>query len=305
MKDDAAVRAVTITHVFDAPRDTVWRAWTDPEQLKQWFMPHGFTIPVFEMDLREGGAYRMTVRGPDGSEHPSGGVFAEVDPPARLVFTTTAFEGPDGAPLLEVRNTATFADLGSQTRLELHAVVTKARPETAGALAGMEEGWLQSFEKLDAILTGREVDTTAREVLAIRVLDAPRETVWKAWTDPEQVIRWWAHDGFTITTDEMDVRPGGTWRFTLHGPDGTDFPTTITYLAVQEPAVLAYLYGDPSEPGHAFTTIEFSDDDGKTTITVRLHFASVEERTRMVEENRAQQGLEASLDRLATHVTEA
>jgi uncharacterized protein YndB with AHSA1/START domain len=305
MKDDATVREVTITHVFEAPRDLVWRAWTEADQLARWFMPHGFTIPVCEVDLREGGAFHMTVRGPDGSEHASGGVFKEIVPPERLVFTQQAFEGPDGAPLLEVLQTATFADRGDTTELTLRAVVLTTAPETAGALAGMEEGWLQSLEKLDAILTGRDVDTSSREIVATHLLDAPLETVWRAWTDPEHVARWWARDGFTMTTEEMDVRAGGRWRLTLHGPDGADIPATATYLAVQEPAVLAYLSGDPSEPGHAFTTVEFSDDDHKTGVTVRLHFASAEERTRMVEENGAQRELEASLDRLATAVREA
>jgi uncharacterized protein YndB with AHSA1/START domain len=64
MTDDAMVREITITHVFDAPRELVWRAWTEAEQLKHWFMPHGFTVPECEVDFRPGGAYRMTVRGP-------------------------------------------------------------------------------------------------------------------------------------------------------------------------------------------------------------------------------------------------
>jgi uncharacterized protein YndB with AHSA1/START domain len=77
----------------------------------------------------------------------------------------------------------------------------------------------------------------------------------------------------------------------------------MTYLAVQEPQVLAYVYGDLSEPGHAFTMVELADEGGKTSVTVTINFASAEERRRMVEEYGAQQGLEGALDRLATHVT--
>jgi uncharacterized protein YndB with AHSA1/START domain len=181
--------------------------------------------------------------------------------------------------MIEVLNTATFTDRGDTTELALHAIVINAAPEMSGALAGMEEGWLQSFEKLDGLLTGREIDTSSREALATRLLDAPRETVWRAWTDPER------------------------GPLALHGTGGADNPATITFLAVQEPAVLAYLSGDPSQPGHAFTTVEFSDEGGKTAVTVRMHFASAEERTRMVEENSALQELEASLDELATNLT--
>jgi uncharacterized protein YndB with AHSA1/START domain len=90
------------------------------------------------------------------------------------------------------------------------------------------------------------------------------------------------------------------WRATLHGPHG-NYEQKMTYLAVEEPQMLAYLYGDLSEPGHAFTMIELAEEGGKTTVTVTLNFASAEERRRM-EENWAQQGLEGSLDRLAAHL---
>ncbi len=293
---DTMVREVTITRVFDAPREAVWRAWTDAEQLKRWFMPHGFTVPECSVDLRPGGALRMVIHGPDGSESTSLGEFVEVDPPARCVFTETAFEGA-----LAVRNTVTFEERGGRTELTLHAEVTKASEELRGPLAGMEEGWLQSFEKLDALLTGSEIDRTSRSVIATRVLDAPRERVWKAYTDANQLSKWWGAPGATIQTHEIDVRPGGVWRATLRFPHAS-FEQTITYLAVQEPQMLAYLYGAPNEPGHAFTMVELGDEGGKTTVTVTINFASAEERRRMVEEGGAQQGLEAALDALATHV---
>ena len=65
--DDAMVREISITRIFAAPRDLVWRAWTEAEQLAQWFMPHGFTVPECVMDLRPGGKFTMTVRDPDGN----------------------------------------------------------------------------------------------------------------------------------------------------------------------------------------------------------------------------------------------
>jgi uncharacterized protein YndB with AHSA1/START domain len=302
--DDAIVREISITHVFDAPRELVWRAWTEAEQLKQWFMPHGFTVPELEADLRPGGAFRMVVRAPDGSESPSGGEFREIDPPARLVFTTTAFEGPDGAPMIEVLNTAVFAEHGDTTELTLHAVVTKASPEMAGALAGMEEGWIQSLEKLDALLTGRESDSSDREIVATRVLDAPRERVWSVWTDPEHLAKWWGPTGFTTTIEEMDVRPGGLWRHTMHGPDGADFPNKVVFLDVAEPARLAYVHGDPGEPDRFFSTVTFSDEGGKTGVTVRMLFPSPAARERAITEYGAEQGLEQNLDKLATYLAE-
>jgi uncharacterized protein YndB with AHSA1/START domain len=292
---DTLVREITITRMFEASRDEVWKAWTDHEQLKRWFMPHGFTVPECTVDLRPGGALRMVILAPDGSESTSEGEFIEVDPPTRCVFTETAFGGA-----LAVRNAVTFEDRGGATELTLHVEVTKASTELRGPLAGMEEGWLQSFEKLDAVLAGSEIDRTSRSVVATRVIDATRERVWKAYTDPEELSRWWPWPGATLEVHEIDVRPGGVWRSSLHGPHGSH-EQTITYLAVVEPQMLAYLYGDPSEPGHAFTMVELAEEGGKTNVTVTINFSSEQERGRMVEQG-AQSGLEGALERLAAHL---
>ena len=301
--DGAMVREISITRIFGAPRDLVWRAWTEAEQLARWFMPHGFTVPECEVDLRPGGRFRMTVRAPDGSESPTGGEFREIDPPQRLVFTTTGFDGPDRVPMLEVLNTATFADRGDKTELTLHAVVTKASPEMAAPLAGMEEGWLQSLEKLDGLLTGREVDSSEREMVATRLLDAPRDTVWGLWTDPAHIAEWWGPRGFTTTIHEMDVRPGGTWRHTMHGPDGTDYPNSAVFLEVREPEHIAFLHGDPGEPDHFFTTVDFADEGGKTGVTIRALFPSAADRERAIREYGAADGLEENMHKLAEYVT--
>lgn len=139
---------LVITRVLDAPRALVFRAWTDPKQVAQWWGPHGFTNPVCELDVRPGGAILIHMRGPDGVVYPDKGVFHEIEVPGRLVFMSSAVEDEEGNPQLEVLNTVTFADLGSKTTLTMHARVLKATPEVAGALAGMEEGWSQSLERL-------------------------------------------------------------------------------------------------------------------------------------------------------------
>jgi uncharacterized protein YndB with AHSA1/START domain len=100
------------------------------------------------LDVRPGGALLIHMRGPDGVVYPTKGVFHEIALPERLVFTTSAFEDDQGNPRLEVLNTVTFAELGGKTKLRLHAVVVKSAPAVEAALAGMEEGWSQSLDKL-------------------------------------------------------------------------------------------------------------------------------------------------------------
>ena len=107
---ESAERELKITRVFDAPREVVFKAWTDPKLLAQWWGPKGFTNPVCELDARPGGAIRVHMRGPDGTVYPMGGMFHEIVEPERIVFTSTAHQDEAGEPQLEVFNTVTFAE---------------------------------------------------------------------------------------------------------------------------------------------------------------------------------------------------
>ena len=141
-------RDLVITRTFDAPRELVFKAWTDPTHVAQWWGPKYFTNPVCELDVRPGGAILIHMRGPDGVVYPMKGVFHEIVEPERLVFTSSAFEDEEGNPQLEALNTVTFAEHEGKTKLTLHAVVVKATPAAKGALQGMEEGWNQSLDRL-------------------------------------------------------------------------------------------------------------------------------------------------------------
>jgi uncharacterized protein YndB with AHSA1/START domain len=135
------------TRIFDAPREVVFRAWTDPERLKRWWGPKNFTNPVCEVDVRPGGAIRIHMRAPDGVIYPMTGTFHEVVEPERLVFTSSALDN-HGEPLFEILNTVTFAEEGGKTKLTLRATVSKVRGEAAPHLAGMEQGWSMTLDRL-------------------------------------------------------------------------------------------------------------------------------------------------------------
>ncbi|HUP62940.1 MAG TPA: SRPBCC family protein [Thermoanaerobaculia bacterium] len=142
----------------------------------------------------------------------------------------------------------------------------------------------------------REID---REIRATRVFDAPRELVWKVWTDPVHIAQWWGPNGFTNTISEMEVKPGGVWRFIMHGPDGTDYPNEITYLEVEKPSRLVYDHG----PVPRFrVTVTFEEEGGRTRLTMRSLFETAEEREKVVEEYGAIEGLNQTLGRLAEHL---
>lgn len=138
---------LVLTRVIDAPRELVFKAWTDPKQVAQWWGPRGFTNPVCDLDVRPGGAIRIHMRGPDGTVYPMTGVYQEVVEPERIVFTSAALDA-DGNPMFEVLTTVTFAEQGGKTKQIMRARVIKTTAQAAPYIAGMEQGWTQSLERL-------------------------------------------------------------------------------------------------------------------------------------------------------------
>jgi len=144
-------RELIITRILNAPRELVFRAWTDPAYLARWWGPKEFTNPVCELDVRPGGALRIVMRGPDGSEYPMNGVFQEVVSPERLVFTTIAVDAA-GKHLLEGVTQVTFTQQGGKTKLTVHTRAAAMVDHAAEYLKGMEAGWTQSLERLEALV---------------------------------------------------------------------------------------------------------------------------------------------------------
>ena len=153
------------TRLFDAPRERVWRAWTDPAMMCQWWGPQGFTCPEASMDLRAGGAYRLVMRGPDGTEFPVKGVFLEVIEGEKLVMTDVTDDMPkawleqaralgsgDGTRLPESYWTVSFESRGRQTLLRITTHFASEADREAMVRMGMVDGWAESLDKLDVVV---------------------------------------------------------------------------------------------------------------------------------------------------------
>jgi uncharacterized protein YndB with AHSA1/START domain len=294
-------RELVLTRIIDAPRELVFDAWTDPNHVAQWWGPEGFTNPVCELDVRPGGAIRIDMRGPDGTVYPMAGVYQAIDKPDRLVFTSAALD-EKGKPLFEVLNIVSFAEQGDKTKLTVQARVVKSTAKAAPYLKGMEEGWKQTIDRLaDHVAKEEPAD---RQIVTTRVLNAPRELVFKMWTDPGHIVQWWGPKGFTTTTYSTDVRPGGVWRFVMHGPDGTDYQNKITYIEIVKPERLVYKHGGDKEvePVNFETTVTFEEQGGKTRLTMRALFPSAKAREHVVKKYGAIEGAKQTMDRLEQHL---
>lgn len=145
--------------------------------------------------------------------------------------------------------------------------------------------------------------TADRELTMTRDYDAPRELVFQAWTDPAHLVQWYGPDGFTITIHSMDVRPGGMWRFIMHGPDGTDYTNRIVYSEVVRPERLVFLHGEDvdDDPGAFDVTIRFDDVDGRTRVTNHMVLRTAAQRAEAVAFGAIELGKQ-TLERLASHL---
>lgn len=139
-------------------------------------------------------------------------------------------------------------------------------------------------------------------IVVTRTIDAPRELVWLAFTDPVHAGKWWGPNGFTTTTTRMDVRPGGAWEFTMHGPDGRDWPNKITYREVEKPKRLVYVHGDDGEDALFNTVVTFSEDGARTRVHMIATFPSEAVRDKQAVEVGAVEGGAQHLDNMAAYV---
>ena len=137
-----------------------------------------------------------------------------------------------------------------------------------------------------------------REVIHTRVIDAPRERVFDAFADAEGITNWWGPNGFRTTTYEKEVRVGGAWRFTMHGPDGTDFENFVRYTEVVRPERLAWEHGVSEDAPPEFTTVlTLTKEGGRTHLEMRSLFPSPEA-LEVVKKFGAIEGGQQTLDRL-------
>ena len=189
-------------------------------------------MPLVEFDARPGGAVRIDFRTRDGFVFANFGEVKEVSRPDRLVFSIEYREGEK--LMVASLVTVVFQEPEpGKTRLTINAEVTFALPEAANSLAGMEMGWTQQLEKLDLHTlfanSGNErrlavfAPANRPVILMTRMLEAPRELVWKCLIEKDRFVRWWGPRGYTNEITDFDVRVGGKWRVIQKDPKGNQF----------------------------------------------------------------------------------
>jgi uncharacterized protein YndB with AHSA1/START domain len=270
-----ADREIVATRVFDAPRELVFEMWTDPVHVAQWWGPNGFTNSIQEMDVRAGGAWRLVMHGPDGTDYPNKSVYVEVVRPQRIVYDHVS--GP------KFRMTATFdEEPGNKTRLTVRMVFETAalRDKTATEF-GAVDGLKQTLGRLGEKLAGTA--PADRPFIISRSFDVPRERMFRVWTTRDHLMKWFGPKGVTMPQAKLDLRPGGTLHYQMKTPDGHVMWGKFVYKEITPPQRLVWVNSFSDEHGgvtrhpgadawplEMLTDVTFDEfEPGRTTVTVR------------------------------------
>jgi uncharacterized protein YndB with AHSA1/START domain len=273
-------REVLLTRVFDAPRELVFEALTNPEHLRHWFGRRGWTLAECEVDLKVGGAWRYVLRGPNGRSLGMRGVYKQIHRPERLV-STEAFDGFPHESLV----TTTLTEEGGRTTLNSRVICASKEVRDGVINSGMEGGAAETYDRLAQHLAAMpRAEEAGPELVVTRLFDASRDLVFECWTTPEHLRHWQgAPRGFTVTSSESDIRPGGFFRICMRSPDGMDHWLEGHYREIAKPErlVFTHVWLDASrKPGkETLVAITFAERDGSTELILRqTGFPSLESR---------------------------
>ena len=285
---------VEFERIIDAPAELVYSAWIEPSHVERWWGPNGFSTHNVVLDPRPGGQVSYVMRSPEGVDYACKGEFLEVERNRKIVVRCAPLD-QDGNPVVWVVNSTELFAEGSKTRLKLTAVVEDTTDPIALAMAsGMDEGWSQSLDKMAKFAEG----DGRYEIVASRLISAPATLVFDAFSDPDNITHWWGPQGFRTTTHSMDFKVGGNWLFTMHGPDGTDYPNKVVYTSIERVAKIAYDHGTPDEFPMFRAEIRFDELPGGTRVILLLVAPTVESRDYMAGFG-AIEGAHDTLSRLA------
>jgi uncharacterized protein YndB with AHSA1/START domain len=267
---------------FSTRRRLVFKAWTYPQHLAHWWGPNSFSITTHAMEFKPGGVWRFVTHGPDGCDYQNKAVYVEITEPERLVYD------PVSQP--QFRMAMTFTDQGGKTIIttQMHFDSAALRDKTVkefGAVEGLKQiieqlGEYVTQEKERRQMNGKtEVITGDHELTITRIFDAPRELVFSAWTKPEYLMRWFAPNGFTLPSCEMDFRVGGKYRLCMRGL-GRDHWVSGEYREIVPPRRIVWTGALEHEGNEVVTIVRFADLAGKTRLTVHQRFSIETDSTR-------------------------
>jgi uncharacterized protein YndB with AHSA1/START domain len=278
-----------IVRTFDAPRELVWKAWTDPEMAMRWMGPRGFQTKEFVTSTEVGGAWSLNMEGkaPGTGQMAylkQGGTTLEYDPPKKLAYTFAwsdrSLVGLGPSPFKENIVTIEFEEQGQKTVMTF----TQGPFATEGERDGHNGGWNSAFDRFAEFMLAeqpdriRKQDEVPTELHLKRFFAAPRQLVFDAWTKAEMMQQWWGPACFTNPVCEVDARSGGKIRIHMKGPDGTVYPMEGKFQEVYPPYRFHFTSGPLDIEGklvfETSTSVFFEEVEGGTQVVLDVHVTS-------------------------------
>jgi uncharacterized protein YndB with AHSA1/START domain len=249
--EDGLGQKFLMTRELNAPREAVFKAWTDPAHLARWWGPKGFTNPVCELDVRPGGAIYVVMRAPDGTDYPMGGEYREIVPPERLVFTSGALD-EKGKMMFEFLHVLTLVERNGQTTMTLDSEVIKTTPGAGRYIGGFEMGMTQTLERLTEQLAAK-----SEPLVVERIYNAPAAKVWSAITNKEEMKRWY------FDLKEFKPEVGFEFQFVVEH-EGNTYSHHCQVKEVIPQKRLAYSWRYDGQEGDSLVTFELFADGNRT-----------------------------------------
>ena len=309
--EKASDREIVSTRLFDAPREILWRAWTDPKHLAEWWGPRGFTNTFHEFELKPGGVWRFTMHGPNGKDFHNESVFTEIVKHEKIVFDHLK-------PMHKFQVTATFLEQKEKTKVTfrmMHDTAEECEIVKKYAVEKNEE----NFDRLEEQLAAMQ--TPGGPFVFSQILDAPRELVWKIWTDCKHLKHWWGPKGLIVSFCKMDLRLGGMFHYCLKSPDGSDMWGKFVFRDIVRPNQLVFINSFSDERGgltrhpmhqgwplEMLSTISFEEQKGKTLLTIKWHpINSTASEQNVFHQNRTsmKQGWSGTFSQLSAYLVKA
>lgn len=282
-------RELATSRTLPFPRSIVQRAWTDPHLLREWWGPEGFSSTFHHHEPAPGGVWRHTMHGPNGADYANQAIYRSIDP-GRIELAHVSEPRFDLIATFEEREGGTHL-----TFLQRFASAAVREAVSGVCIPANEE----NLDRLTRVLARAE-----RELALSRIVEAPRETVFRLATDPRQLTHWWGPHGYSVPEVEMELRAGGLFRSVMRAPDGTLYPSSGSFLEVVPPERFVFTDGYEPDfrpaPQHFMTGVFLFEALGphRTRVTARAMHRDAEDRAKH-EEMGFYDGWGQMLDRLA------
>jgi uncharacterized protein YndB with AHSA1/START domain len=267
-------RDIVITRSINAPLDLVWKAFSDPKGMAHWWGPNGFTTTTFEMNFRVGGMWRYVMHGPDGTDYNNWTRYAEITPQQRIVYD----HGGDDPDHAMFQGSISFEASGKTTQVTLRLLFDSISERDEGITFGAVKGAEQNLARLDGYVA---VTPKEKQFVITRTFAAPRDVVWRAWSEPEHFIQWWGPKDCVMAAAEMEFRPGGRFHYSMTWPNAAPMWGLFNYRDIVAPERIEFVNSFADQEGHitrapffedwpleVHNTVTFTERNGETTLTI-------------------------------------